>query len=53
MDKALDKYPNSLEEDILILEQDTKENNLSNNEKNCILYRKIEKQILNTFKDYA
>jgi len=43
---SLNRYPTTLEEDIKILEKDTKENHLGVNERNCVLYRKSEKVAL-------
>ena len=40
---ALAQYPTTLEEDIIILENDLKENKLGQNKRNCIKYRKNEK----------
>ena len=46
MQNSLSKYPNTLQEDIEILKRNSEENNLTFNEKNCIMIRKGEKQIL-------
>ena len=39
----MDKYPTSYEEDLKILEQEEKEQTLTYNQKNCVLYRFGEK----------
>ena len=44
--QTLTKYPNTLQEDIEIVKKDEAENNLTFNEKNCVLIRKGEKEIL-------
>ena len=50
-DERLSKYPTSLHEDNMLLEQNAKFFNLSLNERNCIEYRKSEKIILHFLKD--
>jgi len=44
--EALTKYPNTVEEDKEILEKDDMDHHLGFNNRNCILYRKAEKDIL-------
>lgn len=43
---SLEKYDTGLEVDEGLLEMDDKEHNLTSNERNCLLYRIGEKQIL-------
>ena len=45
--KVLDSYPQSLEEDKRIMEDDEKCPFLTVNQRNCVLYRMGEKEILN------
>jgi len=52
-DAALAKYPNTLEEDNNILERDSTENFLGFNKRNCVIYRKGEKELLYYLKDCA
>lgn len=42
----LDKYPTSYEEDLKLLEEDEKETKLTQNQRNCVLFRSGEKKIL-------
>jgi len=44
--KNLGNYPNTLEEDNELMEKDAKEHNLTFNQRNCIIYRRGEKQEL-------
>ena len=41
-EECLSRYPNTYEEDLVILERD----NLTFNERNCVLYRSGEKEIM-------
>jgi len=43
---AIQQYPTTLQEDIIILQKDIKENKLGQNKRNCIKYRKNEKIML-------
>ena len=43
MDIHLEKFPQTLEDDDKILETDETQNNLTVNQKNCVLYRRNEK----------
>ena len=53
-DEALKRYPTTLEEDIELLRRDQENAGaLSYNKRNCILYRKSEKEVLYFFKDCA
>ena len=52
-DEALKKYETSLEDDLALLEKDDKEQCLTSNERNCVLYRKGEKKILHYLLDTA
>ena len=49
----LDKYPSSFEEDQTILDTDDQEHNLTQNQRNCVLYRHGEKKILHFLIDSA
>ena len=51
--EALDRYPNTLKEDIELLKKDDEEHNLGFNIRNCIMFRKGEKYIYHFFKDCA
>jgi len=42
----LDKFPNSLQDDIDLLAKDDEDHNLTFNKRNCIIYRKGEKELL-------
>lgn len=53
VDACLAKYPTTIEEDIELLKQDESTNTLGFNKRNCILYRKGEKQVLNSLKDVS
>ena len=50
-DKNLSRYPTTLQEDIELLAKDDQEPSLGFNIRNCILYRKGEKDILHYLKD--
>lgn len=47
--QLLNRFPNTIEEDIQIIQKDDAEHNLTFNEKNCVLFRKREKQMLHYF----
>ena len=49
MSNLLVGYPTSLKYDIQLIQKDEKENKLSLNQKNCILYRMSEKKVLHFF----
>ena len=49
----LPKYPNTLQEDLDMLEKDDKENHLTVNERNIINVRATEKQIIKLNMEYA
>ena len=53
MNSHIEKYPTSLQEDVAILKKDEEEPILTNNERNCILFRKGEKVILRFLKEIA
>uniref|UniRef100_A0A7S3N3N8 Rubisco LSMT substrate-binding domain-containing protein n=1 Tax=Strombidium inclinatum TaxID=197538 RepID=A0A7S3N3N8_9SPIT len=44
--ESLERYPSSLEDDRTLLAEDDKESKLSYNERNCVLFRVGEKEIL-------
>lgn len=46
-------YPNTVEEDTEILTRDDKERYLSFNQRNCVVFRKGEKEILLWFMHFA
>jgi hypothetical protein len=52
LDEAKGRYPTTLREDLNILKRDSKKSTerdnqtLTKNEKNCIIYRKSEKEFL-------
>jgi histone-lysine N-methyltransferase SETD3 len=50
VNESLSRYTTSLQEDQEMLEKDDKEHNLSYNERNCILFRMGEKEILEFLK---
>ena len=50
-DETLSKYPTTIAEDDEILLKDERENHLSNNHRNCIIYRITEKAVLLYLKD--
>ena len=51
MEEALARYPTTLKEDMAILEKDDKkEETLTYNQRNCVLYRSGEKEILEFLK---
>ena len=52
-EEALKRYPTTLDEDLEILARDSNERTLSNNIRNCIIYRKSEKAILHFLKECA
>lgn len=47
---SMSRYTTTLQEDLELLEKDDKEHNLTYNERNCILFREGEKQILEFLK---
>lgn len=51
--EALVKYPCSLQKDEQLLAEDDLKQNLSFNERNCVLFRKGEKEILHFYKDFS
>lgn len=53
VDKVLAAYPTTLEQDIQLLKEDDKNPVFDLNTRNCIIYRKNEKSILQFFKDVA
>jgi len=53
IDIHLKQYPTTIEEDVSILEKDSKDHALEFNHRNCVMYRKGEKVILNYFKECA
>ena len=52
-DERLTKYATTIYEDLKLITEDKENNNLTVNERNCILYRKNEKIILHFLKDSA
>ena len=52
-DEALAQYPTTLEEDVQILAKDNAEHSLAQNKRNCVLYRKMDKEVLYFLKDSA
>ena len=50
-DAALERYPTTKEEDNGILEEDEENKNLGSIQRNCIVYRYIDKAILHFLKD--
>ena len=51
--QAIDKYPTTYEEDLKLLEEDDMEKKLTQNQRNCVLYRSGEKKILHFLIDTA
>lgn len=51
VDQTLANYPTSLAEDIALLEADDTEKTLGFNTRNCIMYRKLDKQLLAYWQD--
>lgn len=49
----LQSYPNDLEQDDKLLAQDDKQQFLSFNQRNCVLFRKGEKEILHWFIEFS
>ena len=47
------KYPNTLQEDLKILEEDDLNQTLSFNQRNCVLFRLGEKEILHFFIEFS
>ncbi len=50
---ALKQYPHSLQEDIAILKKDDTEHNLTFNQRNCVLFRSGEKEILHFYIEFS
>ena len=50
---SLASYPNTLEEDNELLAKDAEKQHLTFNQRNCVLFRKGEKEILNWFIELA
>lgn len=51
--EALKKYPSSLQEDVRLLAEDDEKQTLSFNERNCVLFRQGEKEILHWFIEFV
>jgi len=52
-EEALEKYPTTAEQDLEILKRDNEIDNLTMNERNCIVFRKMEKDVLKFLKGCA
>ena len=50
---GLKQYPHSLQEDMEILKLDDEEHNLSFNQRNCVLFRSGEKEILHFYIEFS
>lgn len=50
---ALKQYPHSLKEDIELLKKDDQEHHLSFNQRNCVLFRSGEKEILHFYIEFS
>ena len=50
---ALKLYPNSLQEDMELLHKNDIEHNLSFNQRNCVLFRSGEKEILHFYIEFS
>jgi hypothetical protein len=51
--EALNKYPQTLQEDIKILAEDDANPTLSFNQRNCVLFRQGEKEILHFYLEFS
>ena len=51
--ESLNKYPTTIQDDNKILEEDDKKPSLGKNKRNCVLFRKIEKEIFHYLRDCA
>ena len=52
-DKTLAKYPTTLVDDLKLIHRDDEEDILGMNKRNCVLYRKSEKELLYFLKSCA
>ena len=53
IEKILEYYPTTIEQDEAIIEENELENQLGRDKLNAVIYRKAEKQVLQVYRHYA